>query len=289
MSISRQNLTVVIVSFMSENVIHDCIQSIPEDIKIIVVDNSNNYLFKERIEKKYSNTTCILSENVGMGSGNNLGLRHVLTDFAFILNPDVILKENTIDEIINASNILTSFGVIAPILDEKNFPNFKLALIKNQDTDQGQFQLWYYVKDRSNQDDYNWEFQAAGVGSSRYDSVVKTYVLLRSSYNESDPVINSAMPITSSDPFEGSDGYVLFEKKQVRSGDETLDSLYIVEQRTFVKKIPIRRVDIDETFDGDTFFPKVDYNKWDGKTIMNHTKDKENPHNFRVTVYEKTN
>ena len=54
MSISRQNLTVVIVSFMSENVIHDCIRSIPEDIKIIVVDNSNNYLFKERIEKKYS-------------------------------------------------------------------------------------------------------------------------------------------------------------------------------------------------------------------------------------------
>ena len=46
---------------------------------------------------------------------------------------------------------------------------------------------------------------------------------------------------------------------------------------------------IDESFDGDTFFPKVDYNKWDGKTIMNHTKDKENPHNFRVTVYEKTN
>ena len=36
MSISRQNLTVVIVSFMSENVIHDCIQSIPEDIKIII-------------------------------------------------------------------------------------------------------------------------------------------------------------------------------------------------------------------------------------------------------------
>ena len=125
MSISRQNLTVVIVSFMSENVIHDCIKSIPEDIKIIVIDNSNNYLFKEKIEKEYSNITCILSENVGMGSGNNLGLRQVSTDFAFILNPDVILKEKTIDEIINASSIITSFGVIAPILDEENFPNFK--------------------------------------------------------------------------------------------------------------------------------------------------------------------
>ena len=127
MSISRQNLTVVIVSFMSENVIHNCIQSIPKDIQIIVVDNSNNKLFKERIEKKYTNVTCILSlENLGMGAGNNLGLRKVSTDFAFVLNPDVILEKNTIDEIIEASKFISSFSIIAPILDEKNFPNFKL-------------------------------------------------------------------------------------------------------------------------------------------------------------------
>lgn len=133
--------------------------------------------------------------------------------------------------------------------DANNFPNFKLALIKNEDDDQGQFQLFYYVKDRTDQDDYNWEFQAAGVGSSRYDSVVRTYVTLRSAFNESSPEVNSAMPITTSDPFESTDGYILFEKKQVRSGDETLDSLYVVEQRTFVKKVPIRRVDLDEMFD----------------------------------------
>jgi hypothetical protein len=141
----------------------------------------------------------------------------------------------------------TAYGTAHP--DTTNFPNYKLALIKNEDNDQGQFQLWYYVKDRANQDDYNWEFQAAGVGSSRYDSVVRTYVLLRSSYNEASPAVNSAMPITANDPFETSDSYVLFEKKQVRSGDETLDSLYVVEQRTFVKKVPIRRIDLDETFD----------------------------------------
>tara|TARA_B100001559_G_scaffold305543_1_gene295932 strand:- start:888 stop:1796 length:909 start_codon:yes stop_codon:yes gene_type:complete len=128
MSISRQNLTVVIVSFMSDNVIHDCIKSIPEDIKIIVIDNSNNKLFKDRIEKQYDNITCLLSsENLGMGSGNNLGLKEVSTEFAFILNPDTILKKNTIDEIIKASNNLPSFSIIAPILDDDKFPNYKLS------------------------------------------------------------------------------------------------------------------------------------------------------------------
>ena len=50
MSISRQNLSVVIVSFYSHNVIDDCIKSIPKDIKIIVVENSGDKYFKEKIE-----------------------------------------------------------------------------------------------------------------------------------------------------------------------------------------------------------------------------------------------
>ena len=47
MSISRQNLTAIIVTFKSENVIHQCIKSIDKEIKIIVVDNSNNAKFKK--------------------------------------------------------------------------------------------------------------------------------------------------------------------------------------------------------------------------------------------------
>ena len=41
---------------------------------------------------------CILSEkNSGMGAGNNLGIKNIKTDFAFILNPDVILEPNSIN------------------------------------------------------------------------------------------------------------------------------------------------------------------------------------------------
>ena len=64
MSISRQNLTVIIVTFKSENVIHNCIQSIGSDIKILIVDNSNSKEFKENIENKYKNVSCILSEKI---------------------------------------------------------------------------------------------------------------------------------------------------------------------------------------------------------------------------------
>ncbi|MDA9631399.1 glycosyltransferase [Candidatus Pelagibacter sp.] len=133
MSISRQNLSVIIVTFKSEKVIHNCIKSIPKDINIVIVDNSNNRIFKENIEKKYKNTECILSEqNLGMGAGNNMGLKKIKTDYAFIINPDVILEKNTIEEIILASNYINTFGIISPILNLEKYPNFKLDKKKGQ-------------------------------------------------------------------------------------------------------------------------------------------------------------
>ena len=127
MSISRQTLSAVIVTFKSDQVIHDCIQSLSDQIKIIIVDNSNDKKFKENIEKKYSNVECILSEkNLGMGSGNNLGLKYVKTDYAIILNPDVTLEKNTIQEIIDESKNISSFAILAPLSSNANFPNFKI-------------------------------------------------------------------------------------------------------------------------------------------------------------------
>ena len=127
MLISRQNLSIVIVTLKSENVIHQCVKSINKDIPIIVVENSSNSKFKEDLEKKYTNVKCTLSfKNLGMGSGNNLGIKLSSTDYVLILNPDVILETNTIDEIILASKTIQDFAILAPILADKNYPNYQL-------------------------------------------------------------------------------------------------------------------------------------------------------------------
>ena len=126
MSISRQNLTVIIVTFKSENVIHNCLKSIDKDIKILIIDNSNSYEFKQNIEKKYENVSCILSKNnSGMGAGNNLGIKNIKTDFAFILNPDVVLEPNSINYLIDDAKKLDDFGIVAPIEVNLDYPNYK--------------------------------------------------------------------------------------------------------------------------------------------------------------------
>ena len=42
-----------------------------------------------------------------------------------ILNPDTILKNNTIDEILKGSQNI-EFSIISPLSDDKNFPNYKI-------------------------------------------------------------------------------------------------------------------------------------------------------------------
>jgi GT2 family glycosyltransferase len=127
MSISRQNLSIVIVTIKSENVIHQCIKSINEDLPIIVIENSSNFKFKNDLEKKYKNLNCILSyKNLGMGSGNNLGIKFCKTDYVLIINPDVLLEDNAIDELILASRSISDFSILSPISVHKDYPNYEL-------------------------------------------------------------------------------------------------------------------------------------------------------------------
>ena len=136
MSITRQNLSVIIVSYRSDHVIENCINSIDSEIEIIVIDNSNNHELKKKVESKYQNVRCILSkENLGMGAGNNLGIKNVNKDFAFILNPDVTLERNSMKEIFAASNEIDDFGIIAPISNKDEYPNYVLKKGQNFDTE----------------------------------------------------------------------------------------------------------------------------------------------------------
>jgi dihydrofolate reductase len=45
---------------------------------------------------------------------------------------------------------------------------------------------------------------------------------------------------------------------------------------------------IDQRFDGDTWFPAIDENKWTKKEIMSFTKDEKNAYNFKVFQYTRT-
>jgi GT2 family glycosyltransferase len=114
----EKNITFVIVSFKSDHIIEKCIKSINSEIKIIIVENSNNVHIKDYLESKFLNVEVIIAkENLGYGRGNNLGISKINTQYAFILNPDAALEESSLKELYKAQSLLhDDFTILAPNL-----------------------------------------------------------------------------------------------------------------------------------------------------------------------------
>ena len=125
MQITKENLTIIIVTIKSQNIIDDCLKSIDQDIKKIIVENSSDQEFTDSLKTKYKNIECYLTgKNLGMGSGNNFGIKKSNTRYVMILNPDTILKSNTLSQIFQISKDL-DFAILSPLNDDQDFPNYK--------------------------------------------------------------------------------------------------------------------------------------------------------------------
>jgi N-acetylglucosaminyl-diphospho-decaprenol L-rhamnosyltransferase len=137
MTLSLNNLTFIIVTFKSDHIINECIESLPKESNIIIIENSNNKELKKKLEAKYPKINVTPQKNTGMGSANNLGIKLCKTDYAFVINPDVKFYKNTISELIALSSRHNDYSILAPISDDRKYPNYKInnKRIKNDDLD----------------------------------------------------------------------------------------------------------------------------------------------------------
>lgn len=108
-----KRVSIVIVTYNSENDIFDCISSIkryadiPKDeIELIVVDNNSSAprpMF-DRIRNIWGDDVLLLenTHNGGYGQGNNVGIRHATSPVILIMNPDVRLTGPTFQKVLAA-------------------------------------------------------------------------------------------------------------------------------------------------------------------------------------------
>ena len=110
-----KDLTIVIVTFKSEEKIFNCLKSISDEISVIIVENSNDIIFKKKIEDYFDNVKCILvGENKGYSVANNIGLKLVKSKYALILNPDTVLEKDAIKNFFITANENSDFWLIGP-------------------------------------------------------------------------------------------------------------------------------------------------------------------------------
>ena len=139
----RPEVTVVMVSFHSIKLIVKPINCIDKEINIIVVENSNSKECKDFLEKKFANVKVILSEkNLGNGGGINLGLKQVKTKYAFYLDIDTEIKEDTIKNLLTASTEIDNFTILAPLVENykyKKVDYFESSIMENKEHKQMRF------------------------------------------------------------------------------------------------------------------------------------------------------
>ena len=128
-----KDITIGIVTYKSESVIFNCLDSIKRIKNIIIFDNSNDNALKKKIKKKYPHIKFIISsKNSGYGSGNNSIIKICKTPYIYILSPDTILNKDNEVELLKAIKKKKDFSIIAPLAKENNFGNFSGKLINKK-------------------------------------------------------------------------------------------------------------------------------------------------------------
>lgn len=124
------DLSIVIVSFNSKEVLKQCLSSLVENYpnefanrryEIIVVDNASVDGSVEMIKSEFPQVQLIeTKENLGFAKGNNLGINKAQGRFVLFLNPDTIVPPDTLSTIINYIDSDLSIGVVTCKIELSN-------------------------------------------------------------------------------------------------------------------------------------------------------------------------
>ncbi len=107
--------TVILPTFFPGTQIINCIEAIPKIFKILIIDNSyDNRLIK--FIKNYKNIEYYNIGDVGLGKTFNYALSIVQTELIFLTQPDVILRKNCLENLINSIALYPLAGILAPVV-----------------------------------------------------------------------------------------------------------------------------------------------------------------------------
>ena len=116
------DLSIVIVNYKSKHKLDACLKSIKSSdlggysYEIIVVENNSGDNL-DYLKDLYPDLKLIVSpKNLGMGGGNNLGIKEAKGDYILILNPDTVLKPDAIYILLKFLKENKSVGLVGPQL-----------------------------------------------------------------------------------------------------------------------------------------------------------------------------
>ncbi len=119
------DLSIIILNYHSRSKLLNCLDSLERaefsqlKYEIIVVDVNDRSDVSELadFDRLYPSVRLIInSKNLGMGGGNNLGLKEARGEYILILNPDTIIKNGAIPKLCQYLKNNSQVGLVGPKL-----------------------------------------------------------------------------------------------------------------------------------------------------------------------------
>lgn len=107
----------IIVSYNSAEWLGPCLESIyghagAIQLEVIVVDNASTDGSAELVEGRFPNATVVRTANRGFAAGNNAGLARTSAEFVLFLNPDTVILDGTLAEMVGMLRTRPRVGLI---------------------------------------------------------------------------------------------------------------------------------------------------------------------------------
>ena len=125
----KLDLSIIIVNYNTRELLKQCLKSLPAGAEIIVVDNHsfdgsvklvNSLINNSLINNKEIIKLILNKENFGFAKANNQALRQAQSEYLLFLNPDTVVPQKTIPELISYLEKHQQVGAITPLLQLRN-------------------------------------------------------------------------------------------------------------------------------------------------------------------------
>ena len=101
--LTKKDITIIIVAYKSTHIILEALKNIVgRGYPIKIVDNGSGDNLEELLKQNHPNSgieLILLANNCGFGRANNVALEQTTTKYAFLLNPDAIITEQSLDNL----------------------------------------------------------------------------------------------------------------------------------------------------------------------------------------------
>jgi GT2 family glycosyltransferase len=132
----NKEVTIIILAYKSSHIIKNCLKNIiNKGYKIVIVDNGSEDNLEDILKPNYQNSgieLILLQNNVGFSKGNNIALRKVKTKYALLLNPDAIIDEESIDNMVIEAEKDMDIAMVNPLFFGEDIPTKNEILQKRK-------------------------------------------------------------------------------------------------------------------------------------------------------------